>query len=84
VVLVRRRRVQAGKWHGGGHLYGQVPKERGFDSSLAYLNGMEDHYTQVFNMLGGVDLFQVCVSTGVKWRQVASSGAKLHVVMNGR
>ena len=76
--------MQAGKWHGGGHLYGQVPKERGFDSSLAYLNGMEDHYTQVFNMLGGVDLFQVCVSTGVKWRQVASSGAKLHVVMNGR
>lgn len=43
--------AQAGKWHGGGHLYGQVPSQRGFDSALTYLNGMEDHYTQVLSLL---------------------------------
>ena len=43
--------------HAGGHLWGQLPTERGFDTSLNYLNGMEDHYTQYFNQLGGYDLW---------------------------
>ena len=47
----------AGKWHAGGHSVGQLPTQRGFDSQLGYLNGMEDHYTQVFNQLKGVDLW---------------------------
>jgi hypothetical protein len=47
----------AGKWHAGGHFWGQLPTQRGFQTSLGYLNGMEDHYTQRFNQLGGVDLW---------------------------
>ncbi len=47
----------AGKWHAGAHLWSQLPSQRGFDSQLGYLNGMEDHYTQVFNQLKGVDLW---------------------------
>jgi arylsulfatase A-like enzyme len=47
----------AGKWHAGGHSVGQLPTQRGFDSQLGYLNGMEDHYTQVFHQLKGVDLW---------------------------
>jgi arylsulfatase A-like enzyme len=39
----------AGKWHGGGYAYGQLPTQRGFDSHLGYLNGEEDHWTQVRN-----------------------------------
>ena len=46
----------AGKWHAGAHLWSQLPTQRGFDSQLGYLNGMEDHYTQVFDQLSGVDL----------------------------
>ena len=38
---------QVGKWNAGSLLYGQVPTERGFDSSLGYMSGEEDHYTQV-------------------------------------
>lgn len=47
-----------GKYHAGGHLMGQTPGNRGFDSAFGYLNGMEDHYTQVFDMLDGVDLWE--------------------------
>lgn len=47
----------AGKWHGGGYLEPQIPVHRGFDSSLVYLNGNEDHYTQYFGILEGIDLF---------------------------
>jgi arylsulfatase A-like enzyme len=47
----------AGKWHGGAYVYGQLPAQRGFDSHLGYLNGMEDHWTQVFQQMKGVDLW---------------------------
>jgi arylsulfatase A-like enzyme len=47
-----------GKYHAGGHLMGQTPANRGFDSAFGYLNGMEDHYTQVFDILDGVDLWE--------------------------
>ena len=51
------RSTTVGKWHAGGHLYGQVPEMRGFDSSRVFLNGNEDHYTQYFGIKGcqGVD-----------------------------
>ena len=41
------RTHQVGKWNAGSLLYGQVPTERGFESSLGYMGGEEDHYTQV-------------------------------------
>eukprot|EP01063_Lacrimia_lanifica_P020895 TRINITY_DN2816_c0_g2_i7.p1 TRINITY_DN2816_c0_g2~~TRINITY_DN2816_c0_g2_i7.p1 ORF type:complete len:486 (+),score=177.36 TRINITY_DN2816_c0_g2_i7:55-1512(+) len=48
---------QVGKWHAGAYLAGQVPTARGFDSSLGYLNGMEDHYTHHFGILNGTDMW---------------------------
>jgi len=48
----------AGKWHGGAYLESQLPVHRGFDTSLTFLNGNEDHYTQYFGILAGIDLFQ--------------------------
>lgn len=41
------RTHQVGKWNAGSLLYGQVPTERGFESSFGYMGGEEDHYTQV-------------------------------------
>ena len=46
----------AGKWHAGAYFESQLPINRGFDASLTYLNGNEDHYTQYFTMLHGTDL----------------------------
>ena len=46
----------AGKWHAGAYFEGQLPINRGFDASLTYLNGNEDHYTQYFGILKGTDL----------------------------
>lgn len=37
---------QIGKWHAGAWSVGNLPVNRGFDSSFGYLNGAEDHYTQ--------------------------------------
>ena len=42
----------AGKWHAGGYLAGQTPPARGFDQWLGFLNGKEDHFTQLTNDLG--------------------------------
>jgi arylsulfatase A-like enzyme len=36
----------AGKWHAGGHLRGQLPLQRGFDSFVGFLQGWENHFTQ--------------------------------------
>lgn len=36
----------AGKWHAGGHLVGQLPLQRGFDSFAGFLQGWENHFTQ--------------------------------------
>mmetsp|Transcript_35990 Transcript_35990/g.94429 ORF Transcript_35990/g.94429 Transcript_35990/m.94429 type:complete len:654 (+) Transcript_35990:38-1999(+) len=47
----------AGKWHGGGYFDGQLPIHRGFNRSLFYINGNEDHFTQYFGILSGIDLF---------------------------
>lgn len=43
---------------GGAYLDGQLPVFRGFNRSLVFLNGNEDHYTQYFSMLSGYDLTQ--------------------------
>ena len=37
---------QVGKWHLGGINNWMTPVGRGFNSSLGYLTGGEDHYTQ--------------------------------------
>ena len=40
------RSVHIGKWHLGMSSVGHIPKGRGFDRSLAYFEGAEDHFTQ--------------------------------------
>lgn len=53
---------QFGKWHMGAVASWMTPHARGFDSSLGYLTGAEDHYTQLIKSdeMGGagVDLYQ--------------------------
>ena len=54
---------QIGKWHLGSLAPWMTPVGRGFDSSLGYLSGGEDHYTQFQTSLGpfgcsGVDLYR--------------------------
>ena len=41
------RTHQVGKWNAGSLLYGQVPTERGFETSFGYMSGEEDHYSQI-------------------------------------
>jgi len=48
----------AGKWHAGAYFESQLAINRGFDASLTFLNGNEDHYTQFFGILKGTDLTQ--------------------------
>ena len=48
----------SGKWHGGGHVEGQLPIHRGFDRSLFFMNGNEDHYSHWFGIDKGWDLWQ--------------------------
>lgn len=48
----------SGKWHVGGHVTGQLPIHRGFDRSLFFINGEEDHYTHYFGISKGYDLWQ--------------------------
>ena len=38
--------VQAGKWHLGLATMGRVPTHRGFDSSLGFFTGAENHFNQ--------------------------------------
>ena len=50
-----------GKWHNGFYEYDMTPPGRGFDSSLGFLTGGEDHWTSTIGMpcneeTGGVDL----------------------------
>ena len=53
---------QFGKWHMGAVAPWMTPHGRGFDTSLGYLSGGEDHYTQIQrgNIFGGVgvDLYE--------------------------
>ena len=48
----------SGKWHGGGHVEGQLPIHRGFDRSLFFMNGNEDHYSHWFGIDKGWDLIR--------------------------
>lgn len=48
---------QAGKWHAGAYTTGQTPAGRGFDASIGYLNGEEDHFTHYFNQMDGYDFY---------------------------
>lgn len=45
--------IWSGKWHGGGHLEGQIPARRGFDRSRVFLNGNEDHFSHYFGIDDG-------------------------------
>jgi len=51
---------QLGKWHAGQSSPDLVPAARGFDTSLGYLNGQEDHWNQYREACGDatfVDLY---------------------------
>lgn len=55
--------IQIGKWHLGCLMPWMTPAGRGFDTSLGYLSGGEDHFTQFqksINVFGceGVDLYE--------------------------
>ena len=50
-----------GKWHAGQSSADLVPAGRGFDTSLGYLNGAEDHWSQARSACGVptfVDLYK--------------------------
>merc|ERR1711879_666097 len=36
----------SGKWHAGHQITAQIPRNRGFDTSLGYFNGACDHWSQ--------------------------------------
>eukprot|EP00036_Acanthoecidae_sp_10tr_P015081 CAMPEP_0206295298 /NCGR_PEP_ID=MMETSP0106_2-20121207/5093_1 /ASSEMBLY_ACC=CAM_ASM_000206 /TAXON_ID=81532 /ORGANISM="Acanthoeca-like sp., Strain 10tr" /LENGTH=580 /DNA_ID=CAMNT_0053725945 /DNA_START=6 /DNA_END=1748 /DNA_ORIENTATION=+ len=38
--------AHSGKWHAGGSCTKNLPVNRGFNKSIGYLSGAEDHYTQ--------------------------------------
>eukprot|EP01059_Diplonema_ambulator_P035508 TRINITY_DN8374_c0_g1_i4.p1 TRINITY_DN8374_c0_g1~~TRINITY_DN8374_c0_g1_i4.p1 ORF type:complete len:505 (+),score=127.32 TRINITY_DN8374_c0_g1_i4:44-1516(+) len=46
---------QVGKWHAGGSCTANLPVNRGFNTSLGYLDGEEDHYNQTCN--GYIDMW---------------------------
>lgn len=50
---------QVGKWHCGAQTVGHLPVSRGFTSSLGYLGGETDHWTQAITYEFGayVDLW---------------------------
>ena len=48
--------MQSGKWHAGASCEANLPVNRGFNRSIGYLSGAEDHYTQMVG--GNVDLWQ--------------------------
>ena len=48
--------VHSGKWHAGGSCTANIPINRGFNKSIGYLSGEEDHYTQQVG--NAVDLFE--------------------------
>jgi hypothetical protein len=41
---------QVGKWNAGSSAWGNMPINRGFDTSYGYMGGEEDHYTQVHTL----------------------------------
>ena len=47
-----------GKWNAGSKSWGNLPINRGFDSSYGYMSGEEDHYTQKGGYKGGIDLWE--------------------------
>lgn len=55
---------QIGKWHLGLTNSWMTPVGRGFDSSLGYLQGSEDHYTQVASYADGCKGIDLYRSTG--------------------
>jgi arylsulfatase A-like enzyme len=48
--------VHSGKWHAGGSCTASIPINRGFNKSIGYLSGEEDHYTQQVG--NAIDLFE--------------------------
>jgi len=48
--------AHSGKWHAGGSCTKNLPIHRGFNKSIGYLSGEEDHYSQ--HTGGGIDLWE--------------------------
>ena len=68
------RTVQAGKWHLGTGSYGHMPINRGFDSSLGFLSGAENHVNQ--SMCSATLCFEA--AGGAKPLRILSGGLPLY------
>jgi arylsulfatase I/J len=47
---------QVGKWHAGGATPDHLPTGRGFETSLGYLNGVNNYYTEIVGKCGKVGI----------------------------
>ena len=69
---------QLGKWHAGQSSPDLVPAARGFDSSLGYLNGAEDHWKQYRPACGDDRFVDLYDTDGPAFGRNGTYGAQIY------
>ncbi|KAH8071295.1 sulfuric ester hydrolase [Aureococcus anophagefferens] len=69
---------QLGKWHAGQSSADLVPAARGFDTSLGYLNGAEDHWTQARPACGVGNFVDLYATDGPAFGKNGTYGAQIY------
>ena len=69
---------QLGKWHAGQSSADLVPAARGFDTSLGYLNGAEDHWTQARPACGVGSFVDLYATDGPAFGKNGTYGAQIY------